>query len=76
MNNKFFQTCENRKKITEQKILQMKENAIINIKSTIVKISMAAVEKLIKTSINKSKLDNLFKENLNQAKNNLKKTRA
>ena len=76
INNKFFQTSESRKKITEQKILQMKENAIRDIKDASVIIAIESVTKLIKTSINKSKLDTLFEENLNQAKNTLKKTRA
>ena len=76
INNKFFQTSENRKIITEQKIVQMKEDAIKSIKDASVKIAMKSVTKLIKTSINKSKLNTLFEENLNQAKNTLKKTRA
>ena len=76
INNKFFQTLENRKKITEQKIVQMKKDAIKSIKNASVKIAIESVTKLIKTSINKSKLDILFEENLNQAKNTLKKTRA
>jgi len=76
INNKFFQTSDNRKKITEQKIVQMKEDAIKSIKDASVKIAMESVTKLIKTSINKSKLDTLFEENLNQTKNTLKKTRA
>ena len=76
INNKFYQTSENKKKVTEQKIVQMKEDAAKSIKNASIKISMVAVTKLIKTSINKSKLDTLFEENLNQAKNTLKKTRA
>ena len=76
MNNKFFQSCERRKKITEQKIVQMKESAIKNIRNTSVKIAVKSVENLIKTSINKSKLETLFEENLNQAKNTLKKTKV
>jgi F-type H+-transporting ATPase subunit b len=76
INNKFFQTLENRKKITEQKIVQMKEDAIKSIKDASIRIAIVSVTKLIKTSINKSKLDALFEENLNQAKNTLKKTRA
>ena len=54
----------------------MKEDAIKSIKDASIKIAMESVTKLIKTSINKSKLDTLFEENLNQAKNTLKKTRA
>ena len=76
VNNKFFQTSENRKKITEQKIVQMKVNAIKSIKDASIKIAIESVTKLVKTSINKSKLDTLFEENLIQAKNTLKKTRA
>jgi len=76
INNKFFQTSENRKKITEQKIVQMKEDAIKSIKDISIKIAIESVTKLIETSINKSKLDTLFEENLNQAKNTLNKTRA
>jgi len=75
-NNKFFTTSENRKKITEKKIVQMKEDAIKSIKNASVKIAIETVTKLVKTSIDKSKLDTLFEENLDQAKNILKKTRA
>ena len=76
INNKFFLTSENRKKITEQKIIQMKEDAIKSIKDASVKIAIKSVTQLVNTSINKSKLDTLFEENLNQTKNTLKKTRA
>ena len=76
INNDFFQTSENRKKIVEQKIIQMKEDALKSIKDASVKIAIESVTKVIKMSINKSKLDALFEENLNQAKNTLKKTRA
>jgi F-type H+-transporting ATPase subunit b len=54
----------------------MKEDAIKNIKDVSIKIAIESVKKLVKTSINKSKLDILFEKNLNQAKNTLKKTRA
>ena len=54
----------------------MKEDAIKSIKDISIKIAIESVTKLIKTSINKSKLDTLFEENLNQAKNTLNKTRA
>ena len=76
INNKFFQTSENKKKIAEQKIVQMKEEAILKIKSASIKIAISSVKNLIGTSIDKSKLEELFKENLNQAKNTLKKTKA
>ena len=76
INNKFFQNIENRKKITEQKITQMKEEAIKSIKIISIKIAMESATKVIQTSLDKSKLDTFFKENLKQAKNTLKKTRA
>ena len=76
INNKFFQTSENKKKITEQKIVQMRKDAIKSIKDAAVKISIESATKLIKTSVNKSKLNALFEENLSQTKNTLKKTRA
>tara|TARA_B100001123_G_C15312240_1_gene1024820 strand:+ start:526 stop:1023 length:498 start_codon:yes stop_codon:yes gene_type:complete len=76
LNNKFFKISENRKKIAEQKIVQMKEDAIKSIKYASIKIAIESTKQLIKTSINKSKLDALFQENLNQAKETFKKTRA
>ena len=74
INDKFFKISENRKKITEQKISQMKEGAIKSIKDAAVQIAIESSTKIIQTSVDKSKLDNLFKENLLQVKNSLKKT--
>ena len=72
---KFHQTMESKKKNTEQKILQMKENALKDIKNISVKISMEAVEHLIKNSIDKSKLEKLYTKSLEQAKTELKHTK-
>ena len=69
---KFHQIMENKKKNTEQKIVQMKENALKNIKNISVKISMEAVEHLIKNSIDKNKLEKLYIKSLGQAKTALK----
>ena len=74
MNEKFFQSSENRKKITEQKIVQIKNDAIKDIKDASVKIAIESTSKIIQTSIDKSKLDVFFKRNLEQIKNSLKKT--
>ena len=74
MNEKFFQSSENRKKITEQKITQIKNNAIKDIKDASVKIAIESASKIIQTSIDKSKLDVFFKRNFEQVKNSLKKT--
>jgi F-type H+-transporting ATPase subunit b len=69
---KFHQTIENKKKSTEQKIIQMKENALKDIKNISVKISMETVENLIKNSIDKDKLEKLYTKSLEQAKTSLK----
>ena len=69
---KFHQTTENKKKSTEQKIVQMKENALKDIKNISVKISMETVENLIKNSIDKDKLEKLYTKSLEQAKTSLK----
>ena len=71
---KFHEITEERKKNTEQKIIQMKENAIKDIKNSSIKISMEAVENIIKNSIDKKKLENLYSKNLEEAKVVLKKT--
>ena len=65
---KFHQIIENKKKNAEQKIVQMKENALKDIKNISIKISMEAVEHLIKNSIDKSKLEKLYLKNLEQTK--------
>ena len=73
---KFHQLIENKKKNTEQKIIQMKENALKEIKNISVKISMEAVEHLIKNSIDKNKLEKLYIKSLEQAKTSLKHLKA
>ena len=73
---KFHQIIENKKKNAEQKIVQMKENALRDIKNISVKISMEAVEHLIKNSIDKSKLEKLYIKSLEQAKTSLKHIKA
>jgi len=73
---KFHKIIEERKKSTEQKIVQMKENALKDIKNISVKISIEAVENLIKNSIDKNKLENLYNKSLEQAKIALKQTKA
>ena len=69
---KFHQIMEIKKKNTEQKISQMKENALKEIKNISVKISIEAVEYLIKNSIDKNKLEKLYIKNLEQTKYSLK----
>ena len=73
---KFHQIMENKKKNAEQKIVQMKENALRDIKNISVKVSMEAVEHLIKKSIDKNKLEKFYTKSLEQAKTALKHIKA
>ena len=73
---KFHQAMENKKKNTEQKIVQMKKNALKDIKNISIKISMDTVEHLIKNSFDKNKLEKLYTKSLEQAKISLKHIRA
>ena len=73
---KFHQIMEFKKKNAEQKIAQMKENALSDIKNISVKISIEAVEHLIKNSIDKKKLQKLYENSLEQAKISLKNVKA
>jgi len=67
---------ENKKKNAEQKIAQMRKNALKDIKNISVKISMDTVEHLIKNSIDKNKLEKLYTKSLEQAKTSLKHIKA
>ena len=51
----------------------MKENAIRDIKNTSIKVALESVKKIISTSVDKSKLDNLFDKNLEETKAEIKK---
>jgi len=73
MNDKFHKSAEIKKGLAQNKITQMKEAAIKEIKDTSIRIAINSVKKIITTSIDKSKLDNLFDKNLEEAKSELKK---
>jgi F-type H+-transporting ATPase subunit b len=73
INDKFHASSEVKKKLVENKITQMKEAALKEIKNVSVKIAVDSVKKIITTSIDKSKLDNLFEKNLEETKIALKK---
>jgi len=75
-NQKFHQIMEGRKKNVEQKISQMKVDALKDIRNTSIKISVQSVEHLIKNSIDKNKLEKLYMESLDQAKSSLKNLKA
>ena len=73
MNERFHKSAETKKKLAETKIIQMKENALKEIKDVSVKIAIESVKKIVSTSIDKTKLDALFKKNLEETKKELKK---
>ena len=73
MNEKFHKSAELKKSLAETKISQMKDNAIKEIKDTSINIAVESVKKIITTSVDKSKLDNLFNKNLEETKKELKK---
>ena len=73
MNDKFHKSSEIKKKLAENKIIQMKDAALKEIKDVSVKIAVESVKKIINTSVDKSKLDLLFNKNLEDTKTALKK---
>ena len=73
---KFHQLIDDKKKNIEQKIFQMKENAIKDLKNVAIKISIESVENLVKKSIDKNKLEKFNSESLKEAKNFLKQTKV
>ena len=73
INEKFYKSSEIKKKLAKNKIIQMKENAIKEIKNISAKIAVESVIKIINTSIDKSKLDKIFEQNLEEAKTAFKK---
>ena len=62
-----------KRSLAENKISQMKEAALKEIKDVSIKIAVDSVKKIINTSVDKSKLDGLFEKNLEETKIALKK---
>ena len=73
INKELHFTMENRKKNTEERIKQMKEQALKSIKNTSVKLAIQSVERLLKNSLDKSKLDKLYISSIEETKIALKK---
>jgi len=73
---KFHELLEERKKNAEQKIIQMKENALNDIKNISVKVSVEAVNHLIRNSIDKNKIEKIYTESLDLVKDSLKYTKV
>ena len=64
---------DRRKKSTEERIKQMKNQALKDIKNASVKIAIKSVESLLKNSLDKSKLNKLFKTSVEETKLVLKR---
>ena len=72
-NKDFHNLMENRKKNAEERIKQIKNKAFKDIKNASVKIAIESVEKLIKNSLDKSKLDKIYSSSIEETKLALKK---
>ena len=71
-NEEFHKIIENRKKSAEEKINQMKNQAIKDVKNLSVDIAIRSVEKIIKNSIDKKKLDKIYLSSIEETKKILK----
>ena len=72
-NKDFHNLMESRKRSAEERIKQLKNQALKDIKNTSVKIAIESVEKLIKNSMDKSKLDKIYSSSIEETKLALKK---
>ena len=72
INDQFHKVFENRKKLAEEKIKQMKLQAKKDIKNYSVEVAIISLEKIIKNSIDKKKLDKIYISSVNEAKKILK----
>ena len=72
-NEEFHNFMENRKKNAEERIRQLKNQAEKDIKNASVKIAIESVEKLIKNSLDKSKLDKIYNSSIEETKLALRK---
>tara|TARA_Y100001970_G_scaffold275849_1_gene377688 strand:- start:5876 stop:6373 length:498 start_codon:yes stop_codon:yes gene_type:complete len=71
-NEEFHKIIENRKKAAEEKIKQMKAQAIKDLKNSSINIAIKSVEKIIKNSIDKKKLDKIYISSIEETKKILK----
>ena len=72
-NEEFHKLMDNRKKSAQERINQLKNQAEKDIKNASVEIALESVEKLIKNSIDKSKLDKIYNASIEETKLALKK---
>ena len=73
INEDFHNFMENRKKNAEDRVKQLKNQALKDIKNTSVRIAIESVEKLLKNSLDKSKLDKIYMSSIEETKLALKK---
>ena len=74
INEEFYIQMENRKKNAEDRIKQIKIQALKDIKNASVKIAFNSVESLLKNSLDKNKLSKIFIASLEETKLALKKS--
>ena len=72
-NEEFHSLMDSRKKSADERIRQLKNQALKDIKNASVKIAVESVEKLIKNSLDKSKLDKIYSSSIEETKLALKK---
>ena len=72
-NEEFHNLMENRKKNAEERIKQMKNQALKDIKNASIKIGIESVEKLLKNSMDRTKLDKIYMSSIEETKLALKK---
>ena len=67
-NQDLHNLMENRKKNAEERIKQLKNQALKDIKNASIKIAIESVEKLLKNSLDKSKLDKIYTSSIEETK--------
>ena len=72
-NEMFHKLLEVRKKNTEEKIKQLKNQAIKDIKNASINIAFESVEKLLINSLDKTKLDKIYSQSIQETKLALQK---
>ena len=72
-NQDFHNLMETRKRNAEERIKQLKNQSLKDIKNASVRIAIESVEKLIKNSMDKSKLDKIYSSSIEETKLALKK---
>ena len=72
-NEIFHKQLEIRKKNTEEKIKQLKSQAIKDVKNASINIAFESIEKLMLNSLDKSKLDKIYNQSVDETKLALQK---